>query len=194
MTLEEAIALRRRALNELVASAGRAIEEASQLALEAVRSGHTIFFMGNGGSAADAQHLAAELVGRFVKERAGLPAMALTGDIAAVTAIANDYGFPAVFERQVQALVHAGDVVVGLSTSGRSANVLAGLKAARQRSATTVGFTGRRGDEMRDVCDVVVQIPSDHTAVIQECHQLIGHYICQVIDDATGPTDPRTLS
>lgn len=150
---------------------------------QTLKSGHTIFFMGNGGSAADSQHLAAEFVGRFQKERRGLPAIALTTDTSILTAVGNDYGYDAVFARQVEALVRSGDVVVGLSTSGNSSNVLRALMAAKDKEATTIGMTGRSGGKMAACCDLCLKIPADVTARVQEGHALVGHIVCQLVDE-----------
>lgn len=183
MTFNDAVSLRKQTLNELTAAVGPDVELVSRAVLATVQNEHTVFFMGNGGSAADAQHLAAELVGRFVRERRALPAMALTADSVTLTAVSNDYGFHTVFERQVFAHVRSGDIVFGLSTSGRSPNVLLGLRAARERSAITVGLTGHSGGDMASACDFLIRVPSDSTVIIQELHMLIGHYICQLVDD-----------
>ncbi|HWR28306.1 MAG TPA: D-sedoheptulose 7-phosphate isomerase [Negativicutes bacterium] len=150
---------------------------------EAIASGHTIYLMGNGGSACDCQHFAAELVGRFQKERQAMASVALTTDTSILTALANDYGFEVVFSRQVEALVRAGDVVVGLSTSGSSPNILRGLAKAKEKGAFTVGMTGRSGGKMKSLCDVCICIPSDVTARIQEAHLLVEHLVCQRIED-----------
>lgn len=138
--------------------------------------------MGNGGSAADSQHLAAELVGRFVKERQGLPAVALTTDTSILTAVGNDYGFEQIFVRQVQALVKTGDVVVGLSTSGNSANVIHALKTARDKGAVVVGLTGAGGGKMAALCDLCIKVEAKEASRIQEAHILIGHLMCEYID------------
>lgn len=160
-----------------------AIAQLGTIVSRTVKSGHCVFFLGNGGSAADSQHLAAEFVGRFQKERRGLAAVALTTDTSILTAVANDYGFDAVFARQVEALVKAGDVVVGLSTSGNSANVLKALQAAKERGALTVGLTGRSGGKMAAICDLCIKVPSDVTARIQEAHIFIGHIACELVDE-----------
>ncbi len=154
--------------------------------IAALKNGNTVFFMGNGGSAADSQHLAAEFVGRFQKERRGLPAVALTTDTSILTAVGNDYGFDAVFARQVEALVRAGDVVVGFSTSGNSPTVLKALQAAKDRDAIAVGLTGRSGGKMAAICDVCIKVPADVTARIQEAHILIGHIVCGLVDEEVG--------
>lgn len=150
---------------------------------EAAAAGHTIYLMGNGGSACDCQHFAAELVGRFQRERPAMAAVALTTDTSILTALANDYGYEFVFSRQVEALVHSGDVVVALSTSGNSPNILKGLEAAGRAGAFTIGLTGRSGGRMKDLCDVCICIPSDVTARIQEAHLLVEHLVCQRLEE-----------
>jgi D-sedoheptulose 7-phosphate isomerase len=149
-----------------------------------LKGGGKVLFAGNGGSAADAQHLAAEFVGRFIKERAPLAAIALTTDTSALTAIGNDYGFEQVFARQVNALARPGDVFVGISTSGRSPNILAALQAARDRKLVTVGFSRDAQIQipMRALCDVLVSVPSDETALIQQIHITAGHAICHLVE------------
>lgn len=150
---------------------------------EAIAAGHTVYLMGNGGSACDCQHFAAELVGRFQKERRAMASVALTTDTSILTALANDYGYDAVFVRQVEALVKAGDVVVGITTSGNSPNILKALAKARELGAVTVGLTGRTGGQMRDLCDICIRIPADVTARIQEAHLLIEHMVCQRLEE-----------
>jgi D-sedoheptulose 7-phosphate isomerase len=161
-----------------------AMATAAEALITAFRSGHKALFFGNGGSAADAQHLAAEFVGRYLIERRPLPALALHVNTSAVTSIANDYGYEQVFSRQIQALGVAGDVAVGISTSGNSPNVLEGLKAARQLGLYTVGFTGADGGRMRKLTDVLIAAPSNETPRIQECHILIGHAVCDAVEQA----------
>ena len=161
--------------------------EAERLASEivkALRGGRKLVVFGNGGSAADAQHFAAELVGRFEKERPGLPAIALTTDTSALTALANDYGYDEVFARQVQALVESGDVVVGISTSGNSKSVLRGMEEARKRKAWTAALTGMTGGKLKGAVDCCVSVPSQRIAHIQECHIAIIHAICACVDEA----------
>jgi len=153
-----------------------------QVSRAALTRGRRIFFMGNGGSAADAQHIVAELVGRFLRERPPLPAIALTTNTSSLTAIANDYGYEDVFERQVRALVRRGDIVVGITTSGRSPNVLRALKAARAKGAFTVGLTGAHGEELKIVAQLVIDVPSESTPRIQESHITIGHIFCDLLD------------
>ena len=145
-------------------------------------NGHKVLFAGNGGSAADAQHLAGELVSRFAYDRPGLPAFALTTDTSVLTAIGNDYGYEQLFARQVEAVGSAGDVFFGLSTSGRSPNVLSALDAARAKGLVTVGMTGRAGGQMPERCDYLLRVPSNSTPRIQEGHSAIGHAICQIIE------------
>ena len=150
---------------------------------EAIAGGHTVYLMGNGGSACDCQHFAAELVGRFQKERRAMASVALTTDTSILTALANDYGFEAVFVRQVEALVQAGDVVVGITTSGNSPNILKALAKARELGAVTVGLTGRTGGKMKELCDICIRIPADVTARIQEAHLLVEHMVCQRLEE-----------
>ncbi|MEW6639758.1 MAG: D-sedoheptulose 7-phosphate isomerase [Pseudomonadota bacterium] len=149
---------------------------------KALQGGHKVLMAGNGGSAGDAQHLAAEIVGRYKIDRPGWAAIALTTDTSALTAIANDYGFEQVFARQVQGLGQRGDVFWGFSTSGKSPNVIAALKLARAQGLTTVGFTGLRGEAMREHCDLLLVAPTDDTPVIQQIHMMAGHAICDEIE------------
>jgi len=148
----------------------------------AILAGHKVLWCGNGGSAADSQHLAAELMGQFRRERRGLPSIALTTDTSILTAIANDYGYERVFERQVEALCTKGDVLVGISTSGSSKNVCAALKSARKSGAFTVAFTGQGGGAMASVAEITLSIASKDTARIQEGHILCGHMLCDWIE------------
>jgi D-sedoheptulose 7-phosphate isomerase len=149
-----------------------------------LRGGGKILLAGNGGSAADAQHIAAELVSRFAVERQGLAAIALTTDTSILTAIGNDYNFDRVFARQVEALGHTGDVFIGYSTSGKSSNVLRAFEAARAKGVICVGLTGNRGGAMREACDHLLEVPSDATPKIQEGHLVLGHIICGLIERA----------
>ncbi|TWR31183.1 D-sedoheptulose 7-phosphate isomerase [Mucilaginibacter pallidiroseus] len=160
------------------------IEQTCSLIVKCSTSGKKIILFGNGGSAADAQHIAAEFIGRFVKERRSLPAIALTTDTSALTAISNDYGYDRVFERQVLGLAVAGDVLIGLSTSGNSPNVINALVAGKAIGCITIGLSGRDGGQMNSCCDVNLIVPSDITARVQEMHILIGHIICGAVDDA----------
>jgi D-sedoheptulose 7-phosphate isomerase len=166
----------------LLAEAGEAIIRAGQLITETLRRGGKVLLFGNGGSAAEAQHIAAEFVGRFQRERRPLPALALTTDTSALTALGNDYGFERVFARQVEALANPGDVVVALSTSGTSANVLAAVMIARARNCAVVGVTGANGRRLAALCDAPVLVPSTVSARIQEASLTIGHMWCEMVD------------
>ncbi len=156
---------------------------ASQMVLDALKDGKKILICGNGGSAADAQHFAAELTGRYKTERRGLPAIALTTDTSAITAIGNDYGYERIFDRQTEALANEGDLLIGISTSGNSKNVLNALKVAKSLGCLTLGMSGRDGGAMNEVCDFNLVVKSDNTPRIQEMHILFIHIICQIIDD-----------
>jgi len=160
------------------------IEEASKILVKTLKKGNKVLLCGNGGSAADAQHIAAELTGRYKIERKGLPAIALTTDTSALTAISNDYGYNRVFDRQVEALVREGDLLIGISTSGNSLNIISALLLGKEMGAMTLGFSGKEGGKMNNVCDLNLVIPSDDTPRIQEMHILIGHILCQAVDDA----------
>ncbi|NGX94401.1 MAG: D-sedoheptulose 7-phosphate isomerase [Candidatus Afipia apatlaquensis] len=164
----------------------------ARVVADALKSGNKLLLIGNGGSAADAQHIAAEIVGRYKQERAGWAAIALTTDTSALTAIANDYGFEQVFARQVQGLAKRGDVLFALSTSGRSPNILAAIKVARDMGVTTVGFTGARGEGMRASCDHLFVSPTDDTPVIQQVHMTAMHAICDEVEQVLiGATKPK---
>ena len=156
---------------------------AAALMKVALVSGHKIMFCGNGGSAADSQHWAAEIVGRFQRERKGMPAIALTVDTSVLTAIANDYGYDRIFARQVEALGEAGDVLVAVSTSGNSANVLAAVEEAKNIGIKTIGMTAAGGGKMAEVCDVCLVIPDKSEARVEETVSLIGHIFCEIIDE-----------
>jgi D-sedoheptulose 7-phosphate isomerase len=166
-------------LNEPVLQAG-------QLATEVLARGSKIYFCGNGGSAADSQHLAAELTGRFIKDRRPLAAMALSTDTSALTCIANDYAFDEVFARQVQGLGRAGDLLVGISTSGNSKNVIRAVEEAKKLGVHTLGLLGRDGGALRALCEHSIVVPSSVTARIQESHILIGHTLCGLIEQGLG--------
>jgi D-sedoheptulose 7-phosphate isomerase len=148
----------------------------------AFREGHKVLWFGNGGSAADAQHLAAEFSGRFLRERKGLPSEALTVNSSAVTAIANDFGYENLFARLVEAHANPGDVVVGITTSGTSKNVVRGLEAANEIGATTVAFTGNGGGAVAEVADLVLIGPDGYSAIVQEVHIAMGHIICDLVE------------
>jgi D-sedoheptulose 7-phosphate isomerase len=158
------------------------INETCCIIVECINRGNKVLIFGNGGSASDAQHIAAEFVGRFVKNRRSLPAIALTTDTSALTAIANDYGFEHVFARQVEGLAMKGDVLIGISTSGNSANVIKALEAGADLGLETIGLSGNTGGSMNEHCLINMVVPSNTTARIQEVHILIGHIICNAID------------
>mgnify|MGYP001288651005 FL=1 len=160
----------------------REILEAAQTICDRLASGGKLLLMGNGGSAADSQHIAAELIGRFKKERAAIPAIALTVDSSSLTALGNDYGFETIFSRQIEALATAKDAVIGISTSGNSQNVIRALNLARNMGAATIGLMGHGGGNMKDCVDICIVVPSDDTARIQEAHITIGHIICEIIE------------
>lgn len=166
----------------------RAVAAAGKACAQALERGNKIMLAGNGGSAADAQHIAAEFLSRLAIDRRPLPALALTTDTSILTAAANDYGFETVFERQVQALAVSGDVFIGISTSGKSPNIIRALQAARNAGATTIGLTGASGGKMVEFCDVIVRVPSDRTQNIQEVHIMIGHTICAIAEQSFLPT------
>ena len=168
------------------AFAGQAdrIEAAAGLLIDGLKGGGKVLFCGNGGSAADSQHLAAELTGRYLRDRAPLAAVALTVDTSALTAIANDYSYDEVFARQVRGLGRPGDVLVGISTSGNSRNVVAALEAARALGMRTVGLTGAAGGRMKELCDVCLCVPSTDTPRIQEMHIAAGHMLCELVENA----------
>ncbi|MHC9085640.1 D-sedoheptulose-7-phosphate isomerase [Luteimonas sp. RIT-PG2_3] len=163
------------------------IVNAVNLCVDALRSGGKILFAGNGGSAADAQHWAGELVSRFYYDRPGLPAIALTTDTSIITAIGNDYGYDYTFARQVEALGQEGDVLVAISTSGRSKNILRAIDAAEAKGVKVIGFTGIGGGDMQSRCDICFRVPSDETPRIQEGHEFIGHLLCGLIESEMFP-------
>jgi len=158
------------------------VEDAAQLCIDSLKNGGKILIFGNGGSAADAQHIAAELVGRYKVERKGLAAIALTTDTSALTCIANDYSYNDVFSRQIESLAKKEDVVIGISTGGSSSNVVKGLKTAKKLECKTIGFSGREGGEFNNVCNINLIVPAEETARIQEMHIVMGHIICHLID------------
>lgn len=177
--IEQSIATKKAILESEACLAS--ITAAASLCKAALERGNKILLAGNGGSAADAQHIAAELVGRFEKERAGLAALAITTDTSALTAIANDYGYERVFSRQVEGLGNSGDVFIGISTSGNSANIVAAVNTAKEKGLRTIALCGA-GGKLKDLCDISINVPSTRTATIQECHIMIGHILCSLID------------
>ena len=168
------------------------IAAAADIVSEALQHGNQVLLFGNGGSAADAQHIAAELVGRFVRERRGFPAAALTTDSSILTAVANDYGFEQIFARQVAATGKPGDVAIGISTSGRSANVLAGVQAALDAGMRTIGLSGNDGGALATLAELCIVVPQTETSLIQECHSAIGHILCELVDEVLAPSDGAT--
>jgi len=160
------------------------IERAAALVAEAVGRGYKVMFCGNGGSAADSQHLAAELMGRYLKDRRPLPAIALTVDTSALTAIGNDYDYAEIFARQLRGLGRAGDVLIGISTSGNSENVVRAVTTAKALGIATIGLTGRSGGRLREVCGICICVPAEETNHIQEMHIAIGHYLCGFVETA----------
>jgi D-sedoheptulose 7-phosphate isomerase len=167
----------------------QALEIAANLCIKSLKNGGKILIFGNGGSAADAQHISAELVGRYKMERKGLAAIALTTDSSAITCITNDYSYDYVFSRQLEALANSKDVVIGISTGGTSSNVIKGLMTARDLGCKTIGFSGRGGGNFNILCDINLVVPADDTPRIQEMHILIGHTICHLIDLAFDEQD-----
>ena len=168
----------------LISSCLPDLTTAADALVSAYRTGHKALFFGNGGSAADAQHLAAEFVGRYLHQRDPLPALALNANSSAVTAIGNDYGYDQVFARQLEALAVPGDVAVAISTSGNSPNVVEGVRSARRIGLFTIALTGASGGRLRDIVDVLIAVPSEETPRIQECHILIGHALCDTVEQA----------
>ncbi|MDF1825143.1 MAG: D-sedoheptulose 7-phosphate isomerase [Verrucomicrobiales bacterium] len=164
------------------------IEEMGAKCVEALEAGNKVCFFGNGGSAADAQHFAAEFVVRFTRNRKGLPSLAFTTDTSVLTACANDFGFESVYARQVEALCSPGDIVVGISTSGGSANVVKGLEVAKASGVTTFAFTGAGGGRCGELADLLLAVPSEITARVQECHLIAGHLICDLAEIAFSDT------
>jgi D-sedoheptulose 7-phosphate isomerase len=163
------------------------VVESAEMIVDAIRKGGKVLIAGNGGSAADAQHIAGEFVSRFHYDRPGLAAIALTTDTSILTAIGNDYGYERLFSRQVQALGREGDVFIGISTSGNSANVIAAFHEAQQLKLKTIGFTGVSGGKMAGMCDITLRMPSPETPKIQEGHIAIGHIICGLVEAAMFP-------
>ena len=182
-------ALERAVKDESLLAAARKIAE---IIIKTLRGGNKLLIVGNGGSAADAQHIAAEIVGRYKQDRPAYAAIALTTDTSALTAIANDYGFEQVFARQIAGLGRRGDALLALSTSGRSPNILAALTTARERGIVTIGMTGKRGERLSALCDHLLVAPSNDTPVIQQIHIAVAHGICEAIEQAMMREAPRT--
>ena len=173
-------------IDKVIETLPQEVETACKIAVDTINAGNKILLCGNGGSAADAQHVAAELIGRYKKERRGLAAIALTTDTSALTAIANDYAYEDIFSRQIEGLAKSGDMIIGISTTGNSDNVIRAFEMGRKLGCKTVGLSGKDGGMFTGKCDLNIVVPSDTTARIQEMHILIGHMICQSIDDFCG--------
>ena len=182
-----------RSLVRLERRAGRAVAEAAEALVASLESGGTVYFCGNGGSAADAQHLAAELAGRYLAERPAVAAVSLTTNSSALTAVGNDYGFDRVFARQLEGLGVAGDVLVAISTSGRSANVVAAIETAHRLGMTVIGMTGLRGRDFAALCDLALITPSDSTPRVQEGHITMGHVLCELVERALFPVRKKAV-
>jgi D-sedoheptulose 7-phosphate isomerase len=167
------------------------VAKVSEILVNALKQGYKALLFGNGGSAADAQHIAAELVGRFAFDRPALPALALSVNTSCVTAIGNDYGFDQVFSRQLEALARAGDIAIGISTSGNSANILRAMSTAREMGLRTIALTGSSGGNLRNAVDHCICVPSNEKPRIQECHILIGHIISELVEREIFPEEGR---
>ncbi len=182
--VRESIVDVRGVLERLEAETAPAIAEAARLVVERVKAGGKVLICGNGGSAADAQHMATELVVRYLADRPGIPAIALTVDSSILTAASNDLGFERVFARQVEALGRPGDVLIAISTSGTSANVLLAVDEARTRGILAVGLTGTPGGDLASRCDHVIAVPSSHTPYVQTAHLVVEHLLCEALEEA----------
>jgi D-sedoheptulose 7-phosphate isomerase len=169
-------------VKQLMKSQSSNLAHVAEIMTAAINNGGKVMFCGNGGSAADSQHIAAELVGKFLKKRGALPAIALTTNTSILTAIANDFSYDDVFARQVEALANAYDVLVGISTSGRSKNVIAAARVARAKGCRTVGMTGSSGGDLANSVDICIKVPSENTQRIQECHIMAGHILCGLVE------------
>lgn len=182
--IDRSLAQHQEVFEKVIADLKPTIAECAQILIETVKSGKKVLICGNGGSAADAQHIAAEFVGRYETERVALPAIALTTDTSALTALANDYDFERIFSRQVDALAAEGDCLIAISTSGNSRNVIAAVMAARNRGCRVVGMTGAAGKKLASLSDACILVPSERTARIQEAHITIAHIWCEMVDEA----------
>lgn len=181
MVLEE-LNQHKQTIDKVIATLIPGIEKGCELVTQTLLAGGKILLAGNGGSAADAQHIAAELAGRYVKERKALPGIALTVDTSAMTAIGNDYGFDHIFSRQLEAMARPDDLFIAISTSGNSKNILHALNTAKELGCKTLGLSGRDGGQMNELCDLNIVVPDQVTARIQEMHILIGHIFCNAVD------------
>ncbi|MBN9293616.1 MAG: D-sedoheptulose 7-phosphate isomerase [Flavobacteriia bacterium] len=160
------------------------IAECSYILTEAFKRGNRVYLCGNGGSASDAQHIAAEFTGRFYTDRKALPAEALHCNTSYITAVANDYSYDVVYSRLVEGITNEGDILIGLSTSGNSGNIVKAVESAKEKGVITIGFTGQKGGKMREICDFLINVPSNDTPRIQESHILVGHIICQLVEES----------
>lgn len=181
--LKESIEIKNQVIKKLVPQ----IEQAARWMIESLKNGNKILLFGNGGSAADAQHLAAELIGRYLKDRKSLPAIALTTDTSILTSLSNDYGFETIFARQVEGLAKSGDIAIGISTSGNSRNVLEGVEKAKELGCKTIGLLGCDGGRIAEVVDLSIVVPCKSTPRIQESHITIGHILCSLIEQEIFP-------
>ena len=188
-TVENALAAHTQAIRSVQGS-GELLEKMAQAIVDSIRAGGKVLIFGNGGSAADAQHIAGEFLGRFKRERSAFPAVALSTDTSTITAIGNDYGFEQIFSRQVQVLAKPGDVVWGLTTSGNSANVARAIEQAKAQKARTLAFSGGEGGKLAELADLCLIIPGKDTARVQEAHQLAYHILCDIVEsDLTEDSD-----
>jgi D-sedoheptulose 7-phosphate isomerase len=183
ITIKKELELHLETIQKVKNTMEKPLEDVALLLINTLKNGNKILIFGNGGSAADAQHFAAELTGRYKTERRGLPAIALTTDTSALTAIGNDYGYDRVFDRQVEALANHGDLLIGISTSGNSKNVINAFNIGKSIGCQIVGLSGRDGGAMNEICDFNLVVPSDDTPRIQEMHILFIHTLCQIVDD-----------
>lgn len=179
--IKESVAVKNKVLQDK--KIVKTVEDVVALMVKALKKGNRIYFCGNGGSAADAQHLAAEFSGRFYTDRDALPAEALHVNTSYLTAVANDYSYDVVYARLIKGIANKGDVLVGLSTSGNSKNILNAFETAKQKGVITIGFTGETGGKMKDLSDYLINVPSKDTPRIQESHILLGHIICQLVEE-----------
>ncbi len=161
----------------------RTIRDCSHIITDAFRNGKRVYLCGNGGSASDAQHIAAEFTGRFYLDRKALPAEALHCNSSYMTAVANDYSYDVVYARLVEGIMNEGDILIGLSTSGNSTNIVKAIEMAKTKGVITIGFTGQKGGKMRELCNFLIDVPSNDTPRIQECHILVGHIVCQLVEE-----------
>lgn len=183
MSILDQIKMHEQVVSQLKKNCAEDIQKICTVCAEAIKSGHKILLCGNGGSAADSQHIAAEFVGRFHNERISLPSIAFTTDTSILTAIGNDYGYDEVFRRQVEGLGRSGDILIGISTSGNSKNVVKALEFAKEKGLHTIAFTGEKESQSSQIAEVTLRVPSSVTARIQECHILVGHIVCNYVDE-----------